>query len=160
MISKIFTIGAYGFTEDDFFNKLLTNKIDTFIDIRMRRGVRGSKYIFVNSNYLQSKLLELDIKYIYCKELAPNQYIRDLQKIADKINNVSKSERTSLGEAYIQSYKEVILAQFSFNNFLVTLSPKSHNIVLFCVEREPKACHRSLAAEYLAEKINVEVKHL
>lgn len=61
---KIYTIGVYGSTEQEFFNKLIENRIDTFCDIRQRRGVRGSEYAFVNSNRLQNKLAELDIKYV------------------------------------------------------------------------------------------------
>ena len=39
---KIYTIGVYNSTEQEFFNKLVDNNIDTFCDIRQRRGVRGS----------------------------------------------------------------------------------------------------------------------
>jgi len=50
-----FTIGVYRATEETFFKKLVENNIDTFLDIRRRRGVRGSKYSYVNSNKLQEK---------------------------------------------------------------------------------------------------------
>ena len=49
---NIFTIGVYGLTEDDFFQKLISSSIDTFCDIRRRRGVRGAKYAYVNSKKL------------------------------------------------------------------------------------------------------------
>jgi len=62
---EFFTIGVYNSTEKEFFEKLLKNKVDTFCDIRQRRGVRGAKYSFVNSNRLQERLSELDIKYGY-----------------------------------------------------------------------------------------------
>ena len=58
---EFFTIGVYNSTETEYFNKLIENNIDTFCDIRQRRGVRGAKYSFVNSNRLQEKLNELDI---------------------------------------------------------------------------------------------------
>lgn len=57
---EFFTIGVYNSTENEFFNKLTQNNIDTFCDIRQRRGVRGAKYSFVNSNRLQEKLNDLD----------------------------------------------------------------------------------------------------
>ncbi|GHT08753.1 hypothetical protein AGMMS49525_17880 [Bacteroidia bacterium] len=57
---RLYTIGVYGSTEKEFFNKLVENRIDTFCDIRQRRGVRGSEYAFVNNNYLQRKLAALD----------------------------------------------------------------------------------------------------
>ncbi len=43
---NIFTIGVYGSTEQQFFDKLIENRIDTFCDIRQRRGVRGKEYAF------------------------------------------------------------------------------------------------------------------
>ena len=45
-VLKIYTIGVYGKTEDEFFDALVENEIELFIDIRARRGMRGSKYSF------------------------------------------------------------------------------------------------------------------
>ena len=61
----IYTIGVYGSNEEEFFGKLIDSQIDLFCDIRQRRGVRGRQYAFVNSNYLQNKLAELGIDYLY-----------------------------------------------------------------------------------------------
>ena len=61
-MTNLFTIGVYNSTEESYFQKLVENKIDVFCDIRQRRGVRGSQYKYVNSNYLQNKLAELGIK--------------------------------------------------------------------------------------------------
>jgi hypothetical protein len=68
-----YTIGVYNKSEQEFFNSLIGNNIDTFCDIRQRRGVRGSKYSFVNSTRLQEKLSNLDIKYGHIIDLAPTQ---------------------------------------------------------------------------------------
>lgn len=38
---KLFTIEVYGFTEEQFYGKLKKHHIDTFVDIRLRRGMRG-----------------------------------------------------------------------------------------------------------------------
>ena len=75
-----YTIGVYNLTEELFFEKLTSNNIDIFCDIRQRRGVRGAKYKFVNSIWLQKKLNNLNIKYLYIKELAPTVDIRNIQK--------------------------------------------------------------------------------
>ena len=95
MLSNIFTIGVYGSTSEQFFQKITENKIDTFIDIRRRRAVRGSVYSFVNSNRLQNKLKELGINYIHILELAPTNEIRNFQLSEDakkgiKINNLTQ----------------------------------------------------------------------
>lgn len=65
-----FTIGVYGSTESSFFDKLKINNIDVFLDVRQRRGVRGSKYAYVNSKRLQIKLSELGIDYIHILDLS------------------------------------------------------------------------------------------
>ena len=77
---EFYTIGVYNSTEQEYFEKLIENRIDTFCDIRQRRGVRGAKYAFVNSKRLQAKLNELDIKYGHIIDLAPTSEIRNLQK--------------------------------------------------------------------------------
>jgi uncharacterized protein (DUF488 family) len=81
---KIITIGVYGSTEQDFFQALVDAGVDTFWDIRQRRGMRGSKYAFVNSSRLQAKLRELGIRYLHVKELAPSKQNREVQRVADE----------------------------------------------------------------------------
>ena len=93
MKPKIVTIGAYGFNKDSFFQALLNAGVDTFCDIRMRRGMRGSTYAFVNSASLQRQLSELGIRYVHVKALAPNQRIRDGQKQEDERLGVAKRAR-------------------------------------------------------------------
>jgi len=69
MATTIVTIGVYGFDEQSFFGALQDAKIDTFCDIRLRRGMRGSLYAFANSEYLQRRLRKLEIRYLHLKEL-------------------------------------------------------------------------------------------
>ena len=38
--------------------------------------------------------------------------------------------------------------------------PTSGTAALFCVERDPEACHRSLIAQRLAEQYRVAIEHL
>lgn len=61
MITNIYTIGVYNSTEDSFFDKLKSNNIELFCDIRLRRGVRGAQYKYVNKTYLESKLTSLGV---------------------------------------------------------------------------------------------------
>ena len=157
---KFYTIGVYGSSEKEFFDKLLNNNIDTFCDIRQRRGVRGSKYAFVNSIRLQQRLNELDIKYAHISELAPTSEIRELQKEDDKKKGILKRERNELGEIFKIVYKNKILNNFDFDNFLNTLDNiGSSNVVFFCVEENHLACHRSLVTERL-HKLGYQIEHL
>lgn len=158
---KIFTIGVYNSTEESFFGKLLENKIDLFCDIRQRRGVRGSRYKYVNNSYLQHKLLKLGIDYLYIKELAPTQEIRQKQKDADKENNETKKMRTSLGHVFADEYSLRILDKFNTDAFVESLKDFGHtNLVFFCVEEYAEACHRSLVAKRLAEKLECRIINL
>ena len=47
-LERVVTIGAYGFSADRFFAALREAGVDTFLDIRQRRGVRGAEYAFAN----------------------------------------------------------------------------------------------------------------
>jgi uncharacterized protein (DUF488 family) len=158
---KIYTIGVYGSTEQDFFNKLVENRIDTFCDIRQRRGVRGSEYAFVNSNRLQSKLAELDIKYGHVLDLAPTTEIREMQHEEDLKYGEKKRDRNQLGNIFSLAYKNKIMREFNFDNFVEKLDEIGANrIVLFCVETKPEACHRSIVANELSKRYNFEIIHL
>jgi uncharacterized protein (DUF488 family) len=158
---NIFTIGAYNSTEDSYFNKLRENHIDLFCDIRQRRGVRGSQYKYVNSNYLQEKLKDLDIPYEYIKELAPTSEIRQKQKEADKLNNETKKMRTKLGTIFANEYRKQILANFDMNTFAKHLTELGvRNVVFFCVEEHAEACHRSLVAKELSDILKSNITNL
>jgi uncharacterized protein (DUF488 family) len=160
MTRTIITIGVYGFDETSFFQALIDAKIDIFCDIRRRRGMRGSQYAFANSAYLQQRLSDLGIHYIYLKELAPSPAIRDLQKQADKKQRMAKRSRTGLSEIFIQRYQQECLTVYDSQQFLTTIGPEARVIGLFCVEREPEACHRSLAAQKLSQELHIPLQHI
>ena len=158
---KIFTIGVYGSLEDEFFGKLVNNHIDLFCDIRQRRGVRGSKYAFVNSNYLQNKLMELGIGYVYEKRLAPTKEIREMQWEADKLEHQTKKTRETLGHAFCEGYKSLVLDKADLDALVnIFTTRKANNVVLFCLEEHAEACHRSLLAQKLADIYGFEVVNL
>ena len=158
---NFYTIGVYNSNEKEFFDKLITNKIDVFCDIRQRRGVRGSKYSFVNSKKLQSKLNDLGIKYFHYLDLAPTTEIRELQKEADLKNHELKRDRKSLGQVFINEYKNQIINYFNFPEFLDDLKKdNANNVVLFCVEELYNACHRSIVAEKLSSDYKFNIKNI
>jgi uncharacterized protein (DUF488 family) len=158
---EFYTIGVYNSTEKVFFDKLTKNNIDTFCDIRQRRGVRGAKYSFVNSNRLQQKLNELEIKYGYIPELAPTSDIRSLQKEIDLEKGEKKRERHELSKVFIIEYKNGVLKHYDFETLIEKLEIAGANrVAFFCVEEFPEACHRSLVTDRLIGKYNYRVTHL
>jgi len=157
---KFFTIGVYNSSEEEFFNKLRDHHIDTFCDIRQRRGVRGAKYAFVNSQRLQNSLSDMGIQYGHVLSLAPSKEIRELQKEADAQAGEQKRQRNHLGKIFTLAYKDRILQPFDFDQFIDQLeTTNAERVVLFCVEEKPEACHRSIVAEKLKQK-NYNIEHL
>ena len=57
------TIGVYEFDAEGFLEALAGARIGAMIDVRQRRGVRGSRYAWANSKRLQSALAEAGIEY-------------------------------------------------------------------------------------------------
>ena len=161
MTIEIFSIGVFNSTESEFFDKLTQNKINLFCDIRQRRGVRGSKYAFVNSKRLQQKLADLHIAYSYIQELAPPPKIRLLQKESDRENKEINTKRRNLGEAFVNEYRSCILKSFNHKEFIEYIEQNGAlRIVFFCVEEHPEACHRSLVTEQFKNNYNYKITHL
>jgi len=157
---KIVTIGAYGFNEETFFDALQSAEVQVFCDIRWRRGVRGAEYAFVNHKRLVTRLESLGIAYLHRRDLAPTPEIRQRQKDADKTGKVAKRKRGTLSPDFINAYRDEILAGFDPQAFLDELPEGTEVIALFCVEREPAACHRSLVSDRLRWTDGVVVEHL
>jgi uncharacterized protein (DUF488 family) len=160
MIEKLFTTGVYGKTEDQFFGQLLENSIQAFCDIRQRRGVRGSQYSFVNSTYLKGALAARSITYCYFPELAPSREIRAAQHAVDQQQGILKRARQELGEVFQQRYVLEVLQQFDCHKFVRSFDSKITRIVLFCVENNAKACHRSLVADRIHKDLGITVEDL
>lgn len=161
MNPQFYTIGVFNSTKEEFFEKLVVNEIDTFCDIRQRRGVRGSVYAFVNSKRLQQRLKELNIYYEYVPELAPPPEIRKLQKEKDQQDKITNKQRHHLAKAFVNEYKKQILKPFTFKELLDHFEKNnSTRVVFFCVEEHHEACHRSLVTQFLNEHYNCPITHL
>ena len=57
------TIGVYGFTVRMFLDRLREADVGLVVDVRQRRGVRGSEYAWANSARLQAALDEAGVAY-------------------------------------------------------------------------------------------------
>jgi uncharacterized protein (DUF488 family) len=153
------TIGVYGFTADEFLRTLRDADVRILLDIRQRRGVRGPEYAWANAKRLQAALAEAGIGYEHHLELAPTTELRQLQYAEDDRQGVGKRSRTSLAPAYAERYTREILDRADLGDVVAAL-PSDGAGALFCVERDPEACHRSLVAARLAERFGVDVAHL
>jgi len=153
---NIITLGVYGFTEHAFRAALGRAKPDVFVDTRRRRGVRGHDYAFANSQRLQDLLADLGISYVHRLELAPPEAAIKAQDAADHAAAIRRRDRDHLGEALIAAYQREVLDGFDSREFVASLGDPA-SILLFCVERVPQACHRSLLAARLAHDLDATV---
>jgi uncharacterized protein (DUF488 family) len=156
---KVVTVGVYGWTLDSFLTALTDADVRLLLDVRQRRGVRGSEYAWANAKRLQGALDEAGIRYEHHQELAPTTELREAQYRADDQAGVGKRSRAELAPEYVERYTREILGQVDLRLLADELS-KDGASALFCVERDPEACHRSLIAERLEHELGVTVEHL
>lgn len=157
---RIVTIGVYGYDEATFFAALQAAGVDVFCDLRARRAVRGAQYAFANSRRLQARLAALGIAYRHYPKLAPPATLRKLQYAVDDSQRVGKRQRMALDPAFVAIYEQEILASFSPADFVASLPAGARVAALFCVEREPAACHRSVVAARLTADLGLAVEHI
>jgi len=154
----IATIGVYGFDRDSFLETLTGAHVDLVLDVRQRRGVRGSEYAWANARRLQATLAEAGIGYSHLKELAPTTELRELQYREDDRLGEGKRSRTALAPEYARLYTEQILDSVDLGSIVKWIGGSF--ATLLCVERDPEACHRSLIAARLRDEWSFEVEHL
>jgi uncharacterized protein (DUF488 family) len=153
------TIGVYGWTLERFLNALHDADVGLLVDVRQRRGVRGREYSWANARRLERALADAGIGYSHHKELAPTTELRHVQYREDDRAGVGKRSRAELAPEYRERYLHEILEQADLDALFEEL-PRGRASGLFCVERDPQACHRSLVAERLVEQHGVTVIHL
>ena len=153
------TIGVYGFSLEAFLEALRRADVRALLDVRQRRGVRGAEYSWANAKRLQAALAEAGIAYEHHPELAPTTELRQLQYAEDDRRGVGKRSRAELAPQYRDRYIGEILDKADLEALVASL-PKAGAGALFCVERDPEACHRSLVAERLEAEHGVAVTHL
>ena len=153
------TIGVYGWTPEGWLDALRAADVRLLVDVRQRRGVRGSEYAWANAQRLEAALAEAGVAYEHLKELAPTTELRQLQYSEDDRLGVGKRSRVELAPAYVERYTREILDRVDLRPIVEELPPNGAS-ALMCVERDPEACHRSLVADRLASEFGFTVTHL
>jgi uncharacterized protein (DUF488 family) len=158
-VRAIATVGVYGSTLERFLDALRAADVRQVLDVRQRRGVRGSEYAWANAQRLQATLADAEIEYRHEKQLAPTTELRQLQYREDDRLGVGKRSRSVLAAAYAERYTREVLGQVELEPLVAAL-PVEGIAALLCVERDPEACHRSLVADRLAAEFGLGVTHL
>lgn len=156
---RVATVGVYDSDLATFLAALEGAGVVRLLDVRQRRGVRGSDYAWANSKRLQAALAEAGVAYEHHPELAPTTELRQLQYAEDDRRGEGKRSRAILAPEYARRFTEEILDRADLDELVGGL-PVDGAAALLCVERDPEACHRSLIAKRLAEEHGVEITHL
>jgi uncharacterized protein (DUF488 family) len=152
-VLTVVTIGVYGWTVETFLDALRGAGVEHVLDVRQRRGVRGSEYAWANAKRLEAALDGAGFGYEHRLDLAPTTELRQAQYREDDRAGVGKRSRSALADGYRRGYTSEILDR-------ADLSTIADGSALLCVERDPEACHRSLIAERLASRHGFDVRHL
>lgn len=155
-VPVIATVGVYDFDGASFVTALDHAGVTQVIDVRQRRGVRGSQYAWANSERLQARLSEAGIGYAYHPELAPDTELRQLQYREDDRRGEGKRSRQNLAAAYVSAYTTEILDLVPLEPLIRRL-PVHGIAALLCVEATARSCHRSLIAARLHERFGFDV---
>jgi uncharacterized protein (DUF488 family) len=157
-MAQFATIGVYGFDALGFIRALRGAEAGIVLDVRQRRGVRGSEYAWANAKRLQAALGEAGIGYSHLPELAPTTEMRQLQYREDERRGEGKRSRSKLAPEYVDRYTEEVLDRVDLEPIVRFVG--AQRAALLCVERDPEACHRSLIAARLERDFGAAVTHL
>jgi uncharacterized protein (DUF488 family) len=158
-VARLVTIGVYDWTLEHFLDALRRAGVRQLLDVRQRRGVRGSQYSWANSKRLQAALAEAGIAYEHLPELAPTTELRHVQYAEDARQSVGKRSRERLAPEYVSRFAHERLDRVDLAPIVESM-PVDAATALFCVERDPEACHRSLIAERMASRFGLSLEHL
>jgi uncharacterized protein (DUF488 family) len=158
-VAALVTIGVYDWTLSAFLVALRRANVRMLLDVRQRRGVRGSEYAWANSKRLQAALADAGVAYEHLPELAPTTELRHLQYADDARQGVGKRSRERLAPEYAERFTRERLDLVDLDPIVESM-PADGATALLCVERDPDACHRSLVAQRMADEFGIALEHL
>lgn len=146
---EIFTIGFTKSTAEHFFSRLISNRIERLLDVRLNN--RSQLAGFAKRDDLKYFLRELvGARYEEAPLLAPTEDILEAYKRKSRMP--------------WQEYEERFYALMRERAIEAALKPEEferERTVLLCSEATPEQCHRRLVVEYLEENWGgIQVVHL
>jgi uncharacterized protein (DUF488 family) len=120
--------------------------------------VRGRDGAWANATHLEQALTGAGIGYRHLRELAPPTGLRRQLQQDDRDHARRHRDRRELPSWFVEAYTGQVLDAVDTADLVATTTARRPT--LLCVEGEPRACHRSLAAERLAGLAGVEVRPL
>lgn len=143
----IYTMGFTQKNAEQFFEKILQNKIEILVDVRLNNQSQLAG--FTKGKDLAYFLMKIcNCKYEHNIACAPTKEI--LQQY--KKNEIS-------WEMYEKQYSELIIRRQLANSFSEKYS-NYNRVLLLCSEPTPENCHRRLLAEHLQREFKCNIVHI
>lgn len=137
---QLYTIGYSKKTAEEFFSILRDNGVKQIVDIRRH-----------NTNQLAGFTKESDLPW-FLDTIAGIDYSHELSLApSEELMRAYRKEGLPFDE-----FAKQLRAEFAEREMPKLIDGSA----LLCSEPKPDTCHRSVAAQYLAEKGDVEVVHL
>ena len=137
---QLYTIGYSKKTAEEFFNILRDNGVKQIVDIRRH-----------NTNQLAGFTKKSDLPW-FLDTIAGIDYSHELSLApSEELMRAYRKEGLPFDE-----FAKQLRAEFAEREMPKLIDGSA----LLCSEPKPDTCHRSVAAQYLAEKGDVEVVHL
>lgn len=131
---QLMTIGYEGLTSSEFFKLLLTNRVQTIIDVRELPLSRKPGF---SKTVLSQAAMSHNLKYVHLSALGCPREIRHAYR-ADE--NWARYTKRFL--AYLKTQNETVQA--------LAVRVLSERCCLMCFEADPNFCHRSYVAGQIA----------
>lgn len=144
---KIYTMGFTQKSAEEFFNKIMSSNIDILVDVRLNNQSQLA-------GFTKGRDLEFFLRAV---SKCDYKHMLDYAPTKDILDDYKKKKIT-WGE-YDRKYHELISKRKVEDSFKKYFS-EYENVLLLCSEPTPECCHRRLLAEYLGEKLNIEVVHI
>ncbi len=140
--SILYTIGYQGLSQEDFFNRLISNGVEVVIDIR---AIPHSRKKGFSKKGLASRSAELGLRYEHMGSLGTPEDIRNEYKLNGDFDEFAALYLSKLVEE---------------DSTLSVLSNQIEGSVccLLCYEKAASECHRSLVATEIAKRVAVPIQ--
>lgn len=132
---EIYTAGFAGWTAEEFFSRLKSERIERLLDVRLN-----------NTSQLAAFAKRDDLTY-FLRALVGTRYLHDTA-LAPTSDMLDAYKRKTIGwDEYAERFGELLEQRKIYER----LSPAdfSERTLLLCSEHEPTRCHRSLVIEHL-----------
>lgn len=143
----IYTMGFTQKSAENFFGKIIDNKIELLLDVRLN-----------NQSQLAGFTKGKDLKY-FLRAICGCDYQHDIIYAPTKDILQAYKKKEISWEEYEARYNKLITKRNLADDFQKKCK-QYERVLLLCSEPTPECCHRRLLAEYLSKKLECDIIHI